>query len=716
MLTGIEKIIFLYSNFVKVRFTLFISFVFAILSSNSFANTELDSLFESRSANLILTKLTGDNQYARAGTPFQEPLKVQASNKQNKAVENVLLHISLVEPIGDTKNNSIFTDSIRTDSLGIALFSIHQIDDPGKYTFMISCGNKNTCPPLFLNVNARKSNWVFILIIGLFGGLGFFLLGMNMMSEGMQNSAGNRMRTILSKLTNNRFIAFGLGALVTMVIQSSSATNVMLVSFVNSKLMRFKQTIGIMLGAAIGTTITAQIIAFKLTDYALLFVVLGLMMQYLAPKQSVKEIGKALLGFGILFFGMHIMSESMYPLRTYDPFLEVIMNLQNPVIGILVGAIFTALIQSSSAFIGILIILSMQGLLTLNAAIPLLIGANVGTSITAILASLNGSRESKQVALAHTIFKIIGAVIVLVFFSGFTQLIINIADKSEINTSANGDMLAQARQIANAHTIYNIALCLLFIPFIGLFARFITWIFPSREEPEEPFRLRYIDESLLKAPVLALDSARLELVRMMKKVYYMTEKIIHPFIDRATGVLSEIERAEEEINYLRDNIVDYLLKITQNALAADTTEDAFIMMNAVREFEQIADVISHQLKEKAESWCESDFQFSEEGKEELIKYHADTLTIIVQALKVYENYDLKAARKLKALYQRYREEYFQMEQQHYARLKGGVESTHSSSKTHLEIITLLRVISSHATNTSRILIYNSNHRKTERSK
>ena len=647
--------------------------------------------------------ISGNNQYTRSGNPFTQPLKVRVLDNTRQPVSNFPLRLILLN-----QNRSDISESkgvVFTDSLGFAILSTNEIKEAGEYEILVTCFEKADCESGVFKLFVRKKNWVFILFIGLSGGLAFFLFGMSMMSEGMQNSAGNRMRSILSKLTHNRFVALGLGALITMIIQSSSATNVMLVSFVNSKLMRFKQTIGVILGAAIGTTITAQIIAFKLTDYALLFVAVGLAMHYMAHRQESKEMGKALLGFGILFYGMHVMSESMSPLRSYDPFLQVIMHLQNPALGILVGALLTALIQSSSAFIGILIILSMQGLLTLSAAIPLLIGANVGTSITAILASLNGSREAKQVALAHTFFKIVGALLFVFFIPTFIRLIQLFTPETVLGGLNQDQLIASPRQIANAHTIYNIVLCTLFIPFTNTYARFIDRIFPGKEKEEEPFRLRYLDNNLLKTPALAINVARLELVRMIKKVYFMTEKIIHPFLNKEIKILSEIEYAEKKINFLRDHIVDYLIKITQNSLATDITQEAFMMMNAVREFEQIADVNSHQLMEKARSWCNSPYQFSSEGKNEIMRYHGHTLNIIIQSLKVFEDFDLKTAKRLRMQYNLYRDEYFKLEQQHYDRLKENVEETVSSSKTHLEIITLMRVISSHAMNTSRIIIF-----------
>ncbi|MCP3997638.1 MAG: Na/Pi cotransporter family protein, partial [bacterium] len=226
------------------------------------------------------------------------------------------------------------------------------------------------------------------MVFGLLGGLGLFLFGMNMMSASLQRSAGGRMRAILGALTKNRFIGAGVGAFVTMVIQSSSATTVMMVSFVQAKLMTFAQTIGVILGADIGTTITAQLIAFKLTDYALLMIALGFGMRVFVKRDVIKVWGDVVLGFGLLFFGMAVMSEAMYPLRSFPPFIDMLRGLENPILGILVGAAFTALVQSSSAFTGILIVLAQQGFITLDAGIPMLFGANIGTCITAALASM----------------------------------------------------------------------------------------------------------------------------------------------------------------------------------------------------------------------------------------------------------------------------------------------------------------------------------------
>ena len=250
--------------------------------------------------------------------------------------------------------------------------------------------------PLAAMESEESIHWMF-LIFGLLGGLALFLYGMEQMSDGLKKTAGDRIRSILSALTNNRLMGMTVGAFVTMMIQSSSATTVMLVSFVQAQLMTFAQSLGVILGTGIGTTITAQLIAFKLTDFALIVIGIGFGMMFLLKSKKLNNIGEAVLGFGLLFFGMWVMSNAMEPLRTYEPFINLLLELENPLLGIIVGAAFTAIIQSSSAFTGIIIVLGSQGLITLDAAIPLILGTNIGTTITAALASVHTKRDRKSV-------------------------------------------------------------------------------------------------------------------------------------------------------------------------------------------------------------------------------------------------------------------------------------------------------------------------------
>jgi phosphate:Na+ symporter len=469
--------------------------------------------------------------------------------------------------------------------------------------------------------------------------------------------------------------------------------------------MRFKQTIGIILGAAIGTTITAQIIAFKLTDYSLLLIGIGFLL-YLIPKKSVyKNVGEAILGFGILFFGMQVMSEAMYPLRSYEPFINILLQLENPVLGILVGAMLTALIQSSSAFIGIMIILGTQGFLTLEASIPLLIGANLGTAITAILASLSANREAKQVALAHTLFKVAGALILVWWIPQFVRLIewISFVEPHK-GLEVTGYL---PREIANAHTVYNVMLTLLFLPLTEIYTRFINFLLPYKEEKEFLPVTKYLDENMLKTPSLALNLAKQEVLHMISIVRKMAVNIIVPFMEKRTDMIPLIDQYDLEVNFLRDEINDYILQITRQKIDKERAEEAFQLLYAVNEFEQIADIISSNLKSKAISWSSTVYEFSTRGKNEIMNYHIATLKQIDRSYELYQDFSLSKALKMKEKYEKFREMSFALEKQHYNRLIAEEEKTINSSKTHLELMTMLKLIGSHATNTARILIKNS---------
>jgi len=647
---------------------------------------------------------SGDNQTQTAGLKTDKPIRVQVIDNKNKPVKDLLIQFKKVHSPKSTSFNILDT-LVYSDSMGIAKTNLILGSEEGLYEISTTLSDYPESNFLIFKVFARKANWVFLLIAGLIGGLGLFLLGMNMMSDGMQNTAGDRMRSILSQITNNRFVAIGVGTFVTMIIQSSSATTVMLVSFVHSKLMKFKNTIGVILGAGIGTTITAQLIAFKLTDYSLLMIGIGFLLNSFTKSVFIRNIGKTILGFGILFFGMHIMSESMFPLRSFAPFIDSIVKLENPILGILVGILFTALIQSSSAFIGIMIILSTQGLLSLEASIPLIFGSNIGTAITAILASIKTDREAKQVALALTLVKVIGVLLFIFWIPQFADLVKNISPKStlpegDFNTLAN----TVPRQIANAHTVFNIVLTCLILPFTNAFAKLIEKILPLRVIEKPSLKTTYLDYGMVKNSSLALSLAKKETIRMGMLVQNMTGDIIIPFLIKKTEVISDIKQKEIEVNFLQDQINDYILKITRENLNEERVNESFQLLYTVKEFEQIADIVSSVMINKAERWSRKDFEFSEEGKNEIVEYHTKTQKQLSRALEVFKDVNLEKAKAMKEKYRRYRNMEIEMEKQHFERLTDEIVETISSSKTHIELITMLRAINGHATNIARILL------------
>lgn len=565
-------------------------------------------------------------------------------------------------------------------------------------------------------------SWGF-LIMGLLGGLALFLYGIEKMSDGLKKAAGNRMRSIIATLTRNRIIALIAGAFFTMVIQSSSATTVMLVSFVQAGLMGFTQSLGVILGADIGTTVTAQLIAFKLTDYALLMIAVGFGFKMFAKTDNTRNIGEAILGFGLLFYGMKLMSDVMKPLRTYPGFLDVMKGLENPLLGLLAGTVFTSLIQSSAASIGVVIVLAQQGLITLEAGIPIIFGANIGTCVTAGLASIGTSREAKRVALAHVLFKVAGVLIFIFWIPGFADLIRALAAKFNSST---------ARQIANAHTIFNVSLGVIFIPFTAFFASLIMKLLPDKEE-EASIKLAtwHLDESTISSPVLAIDLARAEISRMAKTLGRMFRAVIIPFMsderfirkERLTKeeiellineiptqdefspqltLLEGIDMREEKIDFLDEKVGEYLVKIVRQGVSEDQTSEVYGMISIANDIESIGDLIHRNMVPLIAKKKELDIDFSIEGKEELMIYHQKVCRQIDHLQQAFAERDLEKARDIMAKERKYLDLEAQYRIKHLERIRHDRKESIQTHEVHMELMDLMK----------QIIVYSSNIAKT----
>ena len=640
--------------------------------------------------------------YSTAGEELSEPFKVIVIDSTNRPLVHIPILFELISHPEQETGTVIDNKIVYSDSNGIAQTNIILGKKSGTYTFSARIKDYHIeHEHIYLNVIARDNHWGLLLISGIVGGLGLFLFGMHLLSSGLKKAAGNKMRTILGKATNNRFVALGIGTLVTVIVQSSSATTVMLVSFVQANLMSFAQTLGVILGAAIGTTITLQLIAFKITDYALLIIGIGFAVYFFPNSKKIKNFGEAILGFGILFYGMYIMSSSMIPLRTFNIFIEVLLKLENPILGILVGTLFTALIQSSAAFLGIVLVLSTQGLITLEAAIPLIFGANIGTSITAILASLNSSREAKRVAIAHTLFKVIAVILFIWWIPTFAELV------KAVSPSINGsdaDVILP-RQIANAHTIFNVLFAFAFLPFLKPAAKFIYKIFPEKEEiVVSPYNTRFLETSLISTPALALNLAKAEVLDFSLKVKKMTELIIIPFFDDKPDVLNEIKEIEKEVDYQQNRTADYLTKISQQDLDQATAEESFQILQCSAEFEFIADLISSRLRMLAKKRLKYNLSFSAEGKAELTKFHSQTVKQVARAIDVFKDTKYESSRKLEMKYQKYKAGELDLKRAHFERLRQDIPEAVQTNEMHLELIDLFLRINRHAASVGRAMV------------
>ncbi|MDA7857935.1 Na/Pi cotransporter family protein, partial [bacterium] len=424
---------------------------------------------------------------------------------------------------------------------------------------------------------------MFLLIVGLLGGLALFLYGIQLTSEGLKLTAGARLRSIMMKLTSNRLMGVTVGVLLTVLNQSSSATTVMLVSLASAGLIALGQALGVILGASIGTTLTVQLIAFKIYDFALLIVAIGFGMMFLCKKKVYKYTGQILLGFGLIFHGMRVMSTSMHPLQEEAFFKWFLISLgDEPLLGIIVAAIFTGIVQASAATIGIVLTAAMGGLITLKAAIPLLLGANIGTCITALLGSIGASRKGKQVALAHIIFKVIGVALVFVILGPFTKLIALTAKDLP-------------RQIANAHTIFNVGIMIVFLPFFGLFLKLIQRLLPSRPEEEVIFGPKYLDERILETPSLAIEQAHREIIRAANTTKWMLRNSIDVFGKGDLNLLEEVKRKDDEVDILNKAVVKYLSKLAQQELSDEESRMQSGFLCVLDDLENIGDIISKNI-------------------------------------------------------------------------------------------------------------------------
>ncbi|WP_297238927.1 Na/Pi cotransporter family protein [uncultured Faecalicoccus sp.] len=397
------------------------------------------------------------------------------------------------------------------------------------------------------------------LILGLLGGLALFLYGMQMMSDGLETAAGDRLKSILEKLTSNRFLGVLVGAVITAIIQSSSATTVMVIGFVNARLMTLRQAVWIIMGANIGTTITGQLVALNISEIAPLFAFAGVAMIVFLKNQKLHSLGSILAGLGILFIGMDMMSSSMEPLRESALFISMITRFANPAIGILVGALFTALIQSSSASLGILQALARSGVIGLQGSVFVLFGQNIGTCITAVLASIGTSREAKQTTIIHLSFNIIGTILftTVCMLTPLTALV-------ESWTPGNAP-----QQIANMHTLFNVVTTLVLLPFGTYLADFAQRILPGEKMAMDSEGLMYLQPLPKANKIIGLSAINVqqihdEVMRMMELAYANVsdafDQLIHYQEDRSKS----IQKRETTVNFLNNAISNYISEVFGN--------------------------------------------------------------------------------------------------------------------------------------------------------
>ena len=527
------------------------------------------------------------------------------------------------------------------------------------------------------------------IILGLMGGLGLFLYGMRLMSDSLEQAAGARMRAILEFFTKTPLRGILVGTLFTAVIQSSSACTVMVVSFVNSGLMDLYQAAGVIMGANIGTTVTSQLISFNLSALAPAIVMAGIILVMISKKVKVQRVGEVLLGFGILFMGLNTMSSSMAVLRESPQVVEIMGSLNGHFAALIVGLVVTAVLQSSSATVGIVLLLANQGLLDMRICFFIILGCNIGACVSALLAGLNGKRDAKRAAMIHLLFNILGTIIMYV---ALTVALEPITHFIEFVSGSN-----PGREVANAHTLIKIVEVLILAPFIKQIVKMTGWVVRGKEETEEEgFHLQYIGEKSVYSPTTAVFDAIREMERMGHMAISNLERAMNALVTLDEKEIEQVYQVERQIDYLNHEITSYLVKVNGTTLPADDAKSIGGLFHVVNDIERIGDH-AENIADAAEARLKQNIGFSESAKRELSSMLDMVIKITTYALDMFSSNNQEHMQEILDLEDQVDETERELQESHIQRLTRG-ECTASAGMMFSDIISGLERVSDHATN------------------
>ncbi|MCF8067409.1 MAG: Na/Pi cotransporter family protein [Desulfobacterales bacterium] len=474
------------------------------------------------------------------------------------------------------------------------------------------------------------------VLIQTLGGLGLFILGMKMMTEGLQMTAGKRIKTILGAVSSNRFTGCLTGAGITAMVQSSSATTVMLIGFVSAGLMTLQQAVGVILGANVGTTVTAQLIAFELTALALPAITIGVGLKFFAQKKKARYLGDVILGFGLLFYGMTVMKYGLAPIKSDPMFIGFFTKFDPSSAGglllcVLVGATLTILVQSSSATIGLTMTLASQGLLAFPAAMALVLGENIGTTITAELATIGSTNiNAHRAARAHTMFNVIGVTLMLLLFPFFVKLVELVTVSMGAGPAGeviDGDYVNISRYIANGHTMFNVINATVFLIFLPLLIKVAVFLSPRETEPEAFLTLPNFEDRFTDSPIAALTKARSEIIRMANVAIVTYKSVIKRIKDRDHKKLGKWQRYEDHIDNMQKEITAFLTKIYQSGVSESEAKEVSSLMRMTNNLERIGDSVENIAQATGEL-IENNLHFSETAMDDLDNISGEALMFL----------------------------------------------------------------------------------------
>lgn len=526
------------------------------------------------------------------------------------------------------------------------------------------------------------------LILTLMGGLGLFLFGMNFMSQGLQKAAGAKLRSVLTAISKNKYIGVLFGALFTAIIQSSGATTVMVVTFVNAGLMELTQAVGIIFGANIGTTITAQLVSFNLTAIAPVILFVGVVMFLFMKKPIFKKIGEVVIGFGALFMGISMMSGSMQQLNDYPAVINTLARLTNPMLAILVGLIITVIVQSSSVTVSILLLMAGQGLVTLPVCFYFILGCNIGSCTPAVMAAMDAKKDAKRAALIHVLFNVFGMVIIsiiLIFaMEPFTAF---------IHAISGGDI---KRSVANTDTIYKVFQTIIFLPVTTQFIKLVNRLIPGTDVKQEGFSLQYINMTSVFSPTAAIVEAMQEIGRMGRKAEQNLKLSMEAFFDGDQSKIDQVYQTEKYIDYLSHEITDYLVDVNQRQLPVADSLKIGGLFHVVNDIERIGDH-AENIADAAVRMKEQNLTFTKKATKEIKDMFERDMRILTCALEMFENEDRSHMQEILGIEEEVDQMEIDLQNSHIRRMAKG-KCSPESGLVFTDLVTGLERIADHATN------------------
>ncbi len=622
--------------------------------------------------------VSGNRQVGEAGLGLARPLTVQVTRNGVPLVGVPVRFSVLSQPLDNYygKTPARLADTlVLTDRLGFARTRLSLGATAGDYRIRAATAEDE----VVFDIVALRRRWYLLTIVEMLGGLTLFLFGLYYGSKGLRRLAGNRVRELLFSLTANRILGALSGIGVTVIFQSSSATITLLVGMARAGLLSLGQSLGVILGADIGTTVTVQILAFRLFDYAIIVAVLGFVL--MNSWRRLRNIGQAVFGFGLVFWSLKVVLTAADPLRYVPQVASVVAAVGRvPWLALLFAVLFTGLIRSSAATIGIIVGLSFAGLVDLKTAVPFILGANVGTCFNAILASWRGGIEAKRIAAGHLLFKLVTVGLVMPFLPFLVRL---------FSLTAS----AVPRQIANAHTLINVMAAVVFLPLLGGYERLLRRLVPDRAS--QALGPRYLDLTALEAPEVAVAQACREVLRMGDRVLELYRAALPVFLNNDKEGRRRIVAGDDEVDRLEGAITGFLARVSQEELSPALSRRTVALFYVTDELEHIADVVSKNIMAHCRKKMEEGLAFSAEGLAEIGQFHAEVEQSLTQAIAALATWDRKLAIGLVERRAWGVERRRELHDRHLGRLSQGLKETMDTSSVHLDMIADIERINFH---------------------